>query len=311
MFIGPPVIAGAFFKYLILLSLISLGPVLFVGTRLRDISRAGDERALLRLQEAAAVATARDFDNFAANVKEKAGLMAKILSGSGWRGKEGLLNSFIGADSGILRISVVSSAGRELAQAVPPTLQVKAGGFAVYSGDEGFVKTAIRKTPGIYFSAESGELTCYYPFGDKLFLRIAAPAAVVSSIADFKKTDRDGYLLIRDDKDHFLFAPGQSGGPETAAISDFLGGDAVAGGGRFKAGGREWLGAFALLRNVSGAVIIAQPAEAAGKNGGGKERDALAIIIRTMFVVFSAVCFISWRLAARFRISNTNDAGNK
>lgn len=297
-----------FFKYLALLSAITLFPLWLLGYKLMSIGQTSVKTAIMELQMANASAAAEELNNYAEGLSEKTNLLRAILPAGGWQEKMQVFTSFIETSPGVTAASVISAEGREVVRVISSGAAGGGGKLISYAGDKDFARAkAPWDSERFFFSAESGSLVYYCPFANKLYLRVEAALDKPFAALDKYKAGAGGLLVLADPQGRFFVpllraarqgsdAAGMREWPVVKhALRNRLGSGAM----EFTDAGRDMLGAYAPFRSAGGAVIVVQPLEAAYRQVLFMKKRAVYSVIGVMLLVFLSLAFVSWRLAGR------------
>lgn len=283
---------------------ISVIPLSLLGWRLINMGQLGVQTAILELHLNIAERIASGFRSRISSTDSELRFVLDALAQMDWENKQTLMASFLQTDRDMLEVSVLSPEGQEVLKAISPF--VKGGGTLVSHGSEPGFKE-LRKTGRrvINFSLAGGskKLILYYPFGKQMALRAELDMAGFMNSLDLRKLGSGGFPVILNSEGRAIAYPGDIDPEEVREaglwqISKTALTSLSSGSSEFKdSRGKKFLGAYAPIPEIGGAVIVRQPQEVAFRYASFMREQALYWVIVFVLLAVAAAWLMSRNLS--------------
>ncbi|MCG2725282.1 MAG: ATP-binding protein [Elusimicrobia bacterium] len=151
-------------KFLAVISLVSLIPIVLLGNRLITMGQLGVKTAILELHLNTADKISNHFESFISGFDKKALFIMSAMSQMDWENKQTLLSSFVNSNNEVKQISIISNEGNEVIKVVGAEIENKQQ-LSDYSKDKYFLKAVKDKERvlQLYCSENSKDIAFYYP----------------------------------------------------------------------------------------------------------------------------------------------------
>lgn len=249
-----------------MLGLLSLAPVALLGFQLVRTSRQGIQAAVLELHTKLAEKTAQQVDeSFNATHEKVAFALAALQRQMEWPDKQELLRSLIETHGSIVEISMLDKRGNEVVKVYNPDLSQDAGMHprAEEQGFQDLQKTGTRTTM-LVREGPYPSVVLYYPLSHSVVARVAVSMKRLSERVAAERVGGTGFAVLVDQAglpllyDHSRF--------DQSGFEDFVRWPIVrsavqagtVGSSEFTGGGGEWVGAYAPVYSIGGAIVILQ-----------------------------------------------------
>ena len=188
-------------KFLIVMLLVSLIPIVLLGNRLITMGQLGVKTALLELHLSTADKISHHFESFVLEFDKKALFITSSMKQMDWENKQILLSSFVQSNSEVKQISVISNKGSEVIKVVGAGLENKPQ-LSDYSKDEYLLKTVKNKKRVIQIDCDenSKDIVFYYPVLGKFVIRILVNMENVLEAVETSKVGQTGFAFVTDSK---------------------------------------------------------------------------------------------------------------
>jgi signal transduction histidine kinase len=154
-------------KFVLILTLLALIPLILVGLRTIQINREGMQAAILELHTNLATHLAENVQSYLANLESEINYIQKTISGDmSWSGRQAVLQALLDTNENFVSVSIVGRDGDELLKAYNPVLE-KEPKLETRSNDQTF--TAFWKKPktasisGVYFKDSEPRMNIIFP----------------------------------------------------------------------------------------------------------------------------------------------------
>lgn len=284
------------------MGLLSLFPVTFHAYHLAKISKKGLEVAVLELHIKLAEKLAKQVDGYFKLTEDKIRFaLAALSKDMAWADKQALLQSLIETHQDIIEISVLNGAGREMLKVYNPELSA-GGELRSRAGEKGFSDFLKTRHRTMLVSPRSQTLELYYPMSALALTRFSVSLRSLASEVAAESVGGTGFAVLVDETGRPLFflkerLPGDSalrvsGWPIVVAA---LKAKSV-GSSEFRDPlGRDFVGAYAPVASLGGAIIILQPQAEAYLAASEMRRSSALVLV----VVLVAALLVATQLARR------------
>jgi len=200
-----------FYKFLIVMLLISAIPLIIVGYRLININKLGLQDVILELHTKQAEAIADKVEEYMQNLKEK---LKFVISSHGektinWTLSQRILKSMIASSEEFLTVSTVNMDGKELTKVFHPSLEGKVK-LEDRSEDKTFlnaVETGNFSISEVYYEEGIPRINVVYPFTGQIYLYIQASLSELLETVRNTTIGRTGYAYIVDKNGNIVMHP--------------------------------------------------------------------------------------------------------
>ncbi len=201
-----------FHKFLVIILMISVVPLVIVGYRLININRLGLQDVILELHTKHAESISESVEDYMSNLRDRIVFVISAVSDVefDWNLNEKILSSLIASNDEFISASIVTKEGRELIKAVHPDYEEGAG-FEDRSEDKTFIEA--RETGGFstsrlyYHYDDIPMLNVAYPFAGDLFLYIEASLEELFENVKQTSIGQTGYAYVVDDEGNIIMHP--------------------------------------------------------------------------------------------------------
>lgn len=288
-----------FHKLVLVMVLVAALPMALLGWRLISLSQAGLRTTILEMHFTLADKISAEFNSYVrgADASLRSAMAAMLLMD--WENKQTLLSSLLETRRELKEISVLSKDGKELAKILSPYGDSK-GSLKSYASVPDLRK-AFGGSRAISLDEKGSSAVFYYPFGKDMVLRSVLDISSFIAGLDLKKVGEGGFPIILNSSATPIAWPADIDSGEAAAAAGWLvSGVAVKalsiGSMEFEdRSGRGMLAAYSPIRDLGGAVVVAQPLEEAYRYAGFMRRQA----------VYAVLVFLALSLAAAWMFSRS------
>lgn len=281
---------------------LALVPPALLGFQLISISQRGIQSAVLELQTKLAEKLAEKIDLSLSTTNDKLSFaLASLQKPMEWPDKQALLQSLIETDPSIDEISMVAADGRELLKVYNPDLS-SARPLLNRSKEPAFAEflAARRKTTRLVAGQDAPILVIYQPMTARLAARVEVSLRTLAGSISAERVGGTGFPVVVDSGGHPIIFPQElldraqvEGFPRWPIVSAALQSETV-GSSDFSAGGRAYVGGYAPVSSLQGAVVILQPRDEAYSAAARMRRTAVATLI-----LLAGLCLLAATLLAR------------
>ncbi|MFA6091648.1 MAG: ATP-binding protein [Elusimicrobiota bacterium] len=290
--------AGLFNRFLLVMSALALVPSVFLGVQLMRISRTGMQSAVLELHTKLAekIGEGVGDDLRALDDKLRFTLSALRKSDISWQTRQELLSSLIESHSDILEVAVLRG-GKELLKVYNPELSKEGDSGTDPLGYEEFRKRRVH-TLWVYQGKDfTPRLDVYYPLSDVTDIRTSVALRKLKQSISAERVGGSGFaVLVGRDGAPLIFPEDRLPPAERAEfprwpiVQSALKAVSTGSSEFARPDGRRYVGAYAPVPELGGAVIIQQPEAEAYWAAARMKRTALwVLLLISGFAVFAAV----------------------
>lgn len=272
-------------RFAAVMGLLALAPVLFLSWRMMQTSRRGVQDAVLELHVKLAEKSAERVAGWVDSIDGRVQVALLALQARmDWSEKQILLKHLVESGTGIASVTLLRrDAGGailmvlnpDLAEPVTPKeLKMAREAMSRAEGGRGGLFDVLR-------GAKGPRLVLYYPFSKDIFARVSVPLLPIAERVAADRVGGTGFGVLVDDSGRPLAVPegrtldGLEAWPITKAA--LTGG--TSGSSEFSdAGGRAFVGAYAPVAKIGGAVLILQARDEAYLAASEARRAAAAAI---------------------------------
>jgi two-component system, NtrC family, sensor histidine kinase KinB len=290
-------------KFLIVMLVVSLIPIVLLGNRLITMGQLGVKTAILELHLSTADKISHQFESFISVFDKKALFIMSSMEQMNWENKQVLLSSFVQSNTEVRQISVISNKGSEVIKVVGSGLKNKQK-LSNYSKDKDLLEAVKNKKRVIRLSCEenSKDIVFYYPAFGKFVIRILVNMEDILDAVETSKVGKTGFALVADSKGIPFLYPEDIDLDKTALkevsswpiVKQALKSLSVGSLEYADSSGKAFIGSYSPLPSIDGAVIIRQSKEEAYNYALFMKKEALYLIL-----VFVVIVFIVAYLMAR------------
>ena len=290
-------------KLLIVMSLVSLIPIVLLGNRLITMGQLGVKTAILELHLSTADKISNTFDSFVSDFDKKAFFIMSAMNQMDWENKQILLTSFVDSNSEVKQISIISNKGNELIKVVGAKSENK-DRLSDYSKDKYLFNVVKNKKRIIrfYCDEKAKDMAFYYSSLGKFVIRILVNMNHISAAVENSKVGKTGFAIIMDSsgtpilypKDIQLDKKGVGSWPIVKQALKSLSAGSLE---YVDYAGNPFIGSYAPLPSIGGAVIIKQSKEEAYNYALFMRKEAFYLIILFLVIVFIVAYLMSRQLA--------------
>lgn len=294
-----------FRRFVAVLGALALIPVAFLAWRIQQASRKGVQDAVLELHTKLAEKTAERVDSWvdAVDGRMRTSLLALRMR-MDWPDKQALLKSLVENDPAMVSVALLRGEGGAILEAYNPELSKGLSAVVDPKAARAALARAL-KTGGRAAEVAQGAagpvLLLHYPFNEGVHARVVLSLGELAERVAAERVGGTGWAVLVDAEGRALAAPE---GRAVGAVADWpitraaLKGGAV-GSSEFAApDGRRYVGAFAPVGSLGGAVLIVQPRDEAYLAADEARRAALWVAAITLLVVLAAAFLLARALTA-------------
>ncbi|MHB2025315.1 MAG: ATP-binding protein [Elusimicrobiota bacterium] len=297
--------SGIFRRFLLVMGTLSIIPVAWLGFRLVNISRIGIQNSVLELQTKLAEKLAQQVDDYfnAANANI-AFVLRSLNKNLDWADKQDLLESLVETNTGIRKISLMNPVGRELVRICGAGVEC-GGRLSSYAGESGFLKfkKTRRQVVSIIRGAPVPALCFYIPINKSVSARILMSLNSLSSRIVSETVGGTGFAVLADAKGvPLLYPPTRLTKadlkmfPSWNLVSDAVQSTSIGSGEFFDEQGKRYVGAYAPISSIGGAIVILQPWNDAYAAAIQMRKTAMSAVFLVILFCLPAAFFLARRL---------------
>lgn len=279
-------------KFVAVLVLVSVLPLILLGLRLISLGQLGVRTAIMELNLNKADKIASELNSFVksadAGLRSSMNAMAKM----DWENKQIMLAALLEARTEIKQISVLLKDGSEIVKIISPYGD-DSGTLKKYPGTDGF-KAAKAGSRYLSVDNKSHLAVFYYPFGKDMVLRSELDLVSFIDGLELKGVGSEGFPLILGADGAPIAWPAGLSAEEAAEAADWeISKNAIkslsSGSAEFSdAAGRKMLGAYSPVLELGGAVLVTQPLEGAYRYAMFMRRQAVYAVLVFLALAIAA-----------------------
>lgn len=294
-----------FRRFVAVMGALALIPVAFLAWRIQQASRKGIQDAVLELHTKLAEKSAERVDSWVDSVdaRMRTALLA-LRSRMDWPEKQQLLKSLVDNDSAMVSVALLRREGGAIVETFNPDLSAKPSAIVDPKAAHAALRRAL-KTGGrgaeVTIGASGPVLLLHYPFHEQIYARVALSLSALAERVAAERVGGTGFSVLVDGQGRLLAAPE---GVALGSVADWpitqaaLKGGAVGSSEFARPDGRAYVGAYAPVASIGGAVLIMQPREEAYLAAEEAGRAAAAVVAVTLLVVLAAAFLLARALTA-------------
>ena len=292
-------------RFAAVMGVLALAPVLFLSWRMMQASRRGVQDAVLELHVKLAEKTGERVQGWVESVDGRLQVaMLALRSRMDWSEKQALLKHLVEGGSGIASISLLRrDAGGALLVVYNPAITRTPAML-----DPVKARAAMRRAfsargapPEITDSQGGPLLVQYYPFSKDIFARVSVPLLEIARRVAEERVGGTGFGVLVDASGRALAVPEgrELKGLESWPITRAALSGRSAGSSEFSdASGRAYVGAYAPVPSIGGAVLILQARDEAYLAASEARRAAAAAVAVVIFGSLLAAALLARALTA-------------
>ncbi|MGM0441158.1 MAG: ATP-binding protein [Elusimicrobiota bacterium] len=294
-----------FYKFLIILLLLSVVPVVIVGLRLIEINRRGLQDVILELHTEQATSISDNVDSYVKNLQER---IRFIIASHGeppinWTLTRRMLRSMISSSEEILTVSTVNSDGRELTKVFHPDLEgkVKLVNRAQDSTFNSAKESGEFEVSKVYYKDGTPRINSVYPFTDNMYLYIES--SLMELLEEVKNTTigQTGYAYIVDKNGKIVMHPDsnmlEKSISDRPIVQEVLSRKLIGSKEYTTEDNKEMVGSYAPIPAFEWGVIVEQDKEEAYLSVSRMRNNALVLLIIVIFIAGVAGYFLAQNLS--------------
>ncbi|HEX4048831.1 MAG TPA: HAMP domain-containing protein, partial [Elusimicrobiota bacterium] len=275
-------------RFAAVMGALALAPVLFLSWRMMQSSKRGVQDAVLELHVKLAEKSAERVEEWIDSIDGRVQIaMLALQARMDWTDKQNLLKRLVESDSGVASIALMRRQGGAILEVFNPDLADTSAALDPVSARAALRRslTAHGRAAEVVESKSGPLLVLHYPFNKEVFARVVVPLRAIAERVAEERVGGTGFGVLVDSNGRALAAPE---GRTLDAVQDWaitraaLTGHTV-GSSEFKdAAGRAYVGAYAPVPTIGGAVLILQPRDEAYVAAAEARRaaaTAIAVVI--------------------------------
>jgi PAS domain S-box-containing protein len=296
------------------MGVLALAPVLFLSWRMMQSSKRGVQDAVLELHVKLAEKSAERVEAWVAAVDGRVQVaMMALQARMDWSDKQALLKHLVESDSGVASVALLRREGGAVIEVFNPDFAEPA------ALDPQAARAALRRAVGTggrateIVDGKAGPLlVVHFPFGNEVFARVVLPLSSIAAKVAEERVGGTGFGVLVDSRGKPLASPE---GRKLGAVASWpitraaLTGRTV-GSSEFKdENGLAYVGAYAPVPTLGGAVLILQPRDEAYVAAGEARRAAATAIAVVIVGSLLAAALLARALTAPvLRLTRAADA---
>lgn len=294
-----------FRRFVAVLGALALIPVAFLAWRIQQTSRKGVQDAVLELHTKLAEKSAERVDAWVESVegRMRTALLA-LRSRMDWPDKQELLKSLVENDPSMVSVALLRKEGGAILEAFNPDLSAKPSAVVDPRSARAALSRALKsggRGAEVARGSSGPVLLLHYPFHQDIYARVVLSLSELAERVAAERVGGTGFAVLVDGQGRALAAPE---GRAIGAVAEWpitqaaLKGGAV-GSSEFKApSGRQYVGAYAPVSSIGGAVLIVQPRDEAYLAADEARRAAGWVVLVTVLVVLGIAFLLARALTA-------------
>jgi len=297
--------SGLFRRFALVLGALALFPAGFLAFELVDIGQKGIQAAVLELHTKMAQQLAEQVDSFfKVNDDTLAFALSSLQKRAAGRGDQELLRRLIEAHADVVEIDILDAQGREIGKAFSPELS-RDGSRRSFAAAEG-LREAVRgrrRTRRVVRYRGEPVLEMFYPMAPLVWARVLVSLRGLDAHIVSQQVGGTGFAVLVDNQGEALCYPRDRLTPAAAArlsgqptVQAALQSRSV--GSRDMPGfeGAAWVGAYAPVASVGGAVIVLQQRQEAYFSAIEMRRAAVWVLLLVSAAAVLGATFLARRL---------------
>ncbi len=292
-----------FRKFALILAAVSLIPAGFLGYRLIGISHRGIQAAVLELHTKLAESLAGEIDQYLMSTEEEINFGLVSLRGqTSWSEKEKFLAKLMDQSSDLIEICLVGRKGQELLKVYNPKLIIKPR--LINHGKEKELQEAFASGKNQVSFLEISKIPAavlYIPLAPTVVARVEVSLRELAQKIEDERIGGTGFAVLAGIKGKPLIYPQGLSIEELKNFSSWpIVQSAVkavsVGAGEFKSSGVSYVGAYAPVSSLGGAILIFQKRSDAYSSEVRMRKTAIALIAMVAFLAVLVAMVLARRL---------------
>jgi signal transduction histidine kinase len=251
-------------RFAAVMGALALAPVLFLSWRMMQSSRRGVQDAVLELHVKLAEKSAERVEEWVDSVDGRVQIvMLALRARMDWPDKQALLKSLVETDSGVASVALLRREGGAILEVFNPDLEDATAALDPAAAHAALARAlaAGGRAAEVVESKRGPLLVLHYPFSKDVFARVVVPLRRIAERVAEERVGGTGFGVLVDGHGRVLASPE---GRELGAVEDWaitkaaLTGRTVGSSEFTAAGGRSYVGAYAPVPTLGGAVLILQ-----------------------------------------------------
>ena len=290
-------------RFAAVMGALALVPVLFLSWRMTQSNRRGLQDAVLELHVKLAEKSAESVEERIASIDGRMQIvMLALQARMDWSDKQALLKRLVESDSGAASVALLRREGGAILEVF--NLDIADAPAAL---DPAAARAALRRALGARGRAaevvdgKAGPLlVLYYPFSKDVFARVVVPLREIAARVAEERVGGTGFGVLVDSRGRAVAAPrGRAlGGVQDWAITRAALTGHTVGSSEFTGEGRAYVGAYAPVPTLGGAVLILQARDEAYVAAAEARRAAAAAIAAVILGSLLAAALLARLLTA-------------
>lgn len=283
---------------------LALLPVLFLSWRMMQSSKRGVQDAVLELHVKLAERMGESVKDRVESVDGRLRVaMAALQSRMDWQDKQELLKRLVESDAGVGSIALLRRQGGAILEVFNPEIADARAALDPEAARES-LRRALRgggRSAEVLHGRSGPMLVLHYPFSTEVFARVVLPLRQLAERVAAERVGGSGFAVLVDGEGRALAAPGGRSlrGLERWPITrSALGGGGAVGSAEFSDGASDWVGAYAPVPSIGGAVLILQTREEAYLAAAEARRAAVAAVLVVILGSLLAAALLARALTA-------------
>ena len=296
--------SGLFRRFALVLSALALLPVAFLGFQLTAISRRGIQTAVLELHTKLAEKLAEQIDLSLNATNDKLAYALKSLQKPmEWTDKQALLQSLVETDPSIVEISMIGRSGSELLKVYNPDRSAARPLLSrrTEPAYQEFVRSG-KRVARIVEGADSPSLLIYQPMSASIVARVEVSLSALARSIASERVGGTGFAVVVNHEGRPIIYPSRrlepgelASFPSWPIVTAALHSPTV-GSSDFTAASGAWVGAYAPVASLSGAVVILQRRDEAYNAAAQMKRTAARVLLVLVLLCAAASALLARRL---------------
>ncbi len=302
-------------RFAAVMGVLALAPVLFLSWRMMQSSKRGVQDAVLELHVKLAEKSADRVEEWIASVDGRVSIaMLALQARMDWADKQALLKHLVESDSGVASVALLRRQGGAILEVFNPALADTPAAL-----DPAAARAALRRAlaargrAAAVVDSKSGPLlVLHYPVSKDVIARVVGPLRALAERVAAERVGGTGFGVLVDSQGRALAAPeGRARGAVSgwAITRAALAGHTV-GSSEFSGdGGKEYVGAYAPVPTLGGAVLILQARDEAYVAAAEARRAAAAaVVVVILGSLLAAALFARLLTAPVLRLTRAAEA---
>ncbi len=292
-----------FRKFALILAAVSLIPAGFLGYRLIGISHRGIQAAVLELHTKLAESLAGEIDQYVQSKEEEINFGLISLRGqSSWPEKEKSLRKLLEQGSDLIEVALINRKGEELLKAYNPRLILKPH-LSNHKKEQGLGEAFSSGKNQVSFAwvSQIPAAVLYIPLAPTVVARVEISLQNLAQKIEDERVGGTGFSVLAGAEGEPLIYPQKLSKAELKHFSSWpIVRSAVKalsiGAGEFKSRGVSFVGAYAPVSSLGGAVLILQKRSEAYSSEVRMRKTALTLILAVAFLAVLVAMVLAQRL---------------